>query len=45
MFIWRKYEGSWANGKQHGRGIYTTPTSGSKEGEWKDGKRIALINT
>ncbi|OMJ81519.1 hypothetical protein SteCoe_17986 [Stentor coeruleus] len=46
VFIWpdgRKYEGNWLNGKQHGRGIYTS-SSGSKEGEWVDGKRIKIIN-
>ncbi|OMJ65703.1 hypothetical protein SteCoe_37759 [Stentor coeruleus] len=45
IFIWpdgRKYEGSWVNGKQHGRGIYTS-SSGIREGEWADGKRIRVI--
>ena len=42
IFLWpdgRKYEGNWARGKQDGRGVYITAL-GSREGEWKEGKRI-----
>jgi len=29
----------WVNGKQDGRGTYTTSDGKVREGEWKDGKR------
>jgi hypothetical protein len=34
----KHYEGQWANGKQHGRGVLYDPTDYVlKSGEWKDG--------
>ena len=44
-FTWpdgRKYEGEWVNGKQNGKGLYTTE-SGTKEGQWIDGKRVKSL--
>ena len=36
----RKYDGQWLNGKQDGVGTYTTSSGKTKQGQWKEGKRI-----
>ena len=36
----KKYEGQWANGKQHGKGIITNAIGESQESEWVEGKRV-----
>jgi hypothetical protein len=41
----RKYKGEWANGKQHGKGVYISAEGKTKEGEWKEGKRVRWIGT
>ena len=44
IYYWadgRKYEGYWAQGKQHGLGRYIIPQeSQERYGLWEDGKRI-----
>jgi hypothetical protein len=35
--------GEWMNGKQHGKGLYTTNDGKTREGEWKEGKRVRWI--
>lgn len=47
MFTWpdgRKYDGQWQGGKQHGIGTYSTISGKSRQGEWKDGKRVDWIS-
>lgn len=39
----RKYDGQWLNGKQDGVGNYTTASGKTKQGSWKEGKRIAWL--
>ena len=41
----RRYEGEWANGKQHGKGTYTNAKGQRKEALWKDGKKDKWINS
>jgi len=36
----RTYKGYWANGRQHGKGVYIGSQGVEKEGEWSEGKRI-----
>ena len=36
----KKYEGNWAKGKQHGRGVYTNRKGEIVEGEWNQGRRL-----
>lgn len=36
----RKYEGNWLEGKQHGKGKFTTSDGEEKYGEWDKGKRL-----
>ena len=40
----RKYEGSWLNGKQHGKGVFTKASGEQKEGEWFEGKRTQWLD-
>jgi hypothetical protein len=35
-----RYEGNWANGKQHGKGRYVLPDGSVRSGLWEDGKRL-----
>jgi len=47
VYTWndgRKYEGYWANGKQHGRGKYILLDNTVKHGIWEDGKRLKWVN-
>lgn len=39
----RKYDGQWLNGKQDGVGSYTTASGKTKQGQWKEGKRMAWL--
>ena len=39
----RRYEGYWANGKQHGQGRYIVSNKEVKVGIWEDGKRIKWL--
>ena len=39
----RKYDGQWLNGKQDGSGNYTTASGKTKQGQWREGKRIAWL--
>jgi hypothetical protein len=39
----RKYDGEWLNGKQDGVGNYTTASGKTKQGQWKEGKRVAWL--
>ena len=34
------FTGGWKNGKQHGRGSYTTAKGEVREGEWEEGRRL-----
>ena len=47
MFRWndgRQYSGYWANGKQHGPGIYTKPNSDkTKFGIWEQGRVVTWL--
>ncbi|KAL4508042.1 hypothetical protein ABPG72_021415 [Tetrahymena utriculariae] len=43
IFTDRTYKGYWANGRQHGKGIYIGSQGIEKEGEWCDGKRVKWI--
>ena len=35
-----KYEGSWKNGKKHGRGTFTDRSGKSKVRTWKNGFKV-----
>ena len=39
-----QYNGQWANGKQHGEGIFITPHGASRKGIWHEGKRTQWID-
>ena len=43
LYIWKdgeRYEGEWADGKFHGKGIKTLPDGTIFDGDWEDGRPV-----
>jgi hypothetical protein len=40
----RIYDGTWKDGKQHGRGKFITKDGIERIGEWENGKKIRWIS-
>ncbi len=47
VYTWadqRKYDGLWANGKQHGVGKYVLPDGTIRYGQWEEGRRVKWLD-